>query len=187
MQNYAEFGVQAVQRFRINKVVITPDDQIIKVCEVTFLDDLKQYKLLPKNANRDKKLNEFKENGLKLVQMYASLAKSESRVLMNHAIQINKAGDKPVVLLFLVAFVIRYKNREQRQEVLEIDDFDQRLARLEKILAEEMQRVHELMQRADTYNRLDKEERRDAIRNIFKKIQNNDNNQIVPYKKSQGA
>ena len=42
------------------------------------------------------------------------------------------------------------------------------------------------MQRADTYNRLDKEERRDAIRNIFKKIQNNDNNQMMPYKKNQG-
>lgn len=39
------------------------------------------------------------------------------------------------------------------------------------------------MQRADTYNRLDKEERRDAIRNIFKKIQNNDNSQITPFKK----
>jgi hypothetical protein len=60
--------------------------------------------------------------------------------------------------------------------VLEIDDFDQRLAKLEKILSEEMHRVHELTQRADTYNRLDKEERRDALRNIYKKIQNNDNN-----------
>jgi len=57
------------------------------------------------------------------------------------------------------------------------------LERLDQILTEEMMRIQELMQRADTYNRLDKEERRDAIRNIFQKIQNNDNNQIVPFKK----
>ena len=172
-----------MQRFRIEKVVLTHDDQIIKVCEVTLIDDLKQYHSLPKSAKRDEKLAEFKEKGLKLVQMYASLAKSESRVLMNHAIRINQAGDEPVTLLFLIAFIIRYQNREQRQEVLEIDCFDQRLARLDKILAEEMSRIQELMQRADTYNRLDKEERRDAIRNIFKKIQNNDNSQVMPFKK----
>lgn len=83
--------------------------------------------MLPRDLGREKKLKEFKENGLKLVQMYASLAKSESRVLMNHAIEINKADDKPVILLYLVAFVIRYKNREQRQQVLEIDCFDRRL------------------------------------------------------------
>ena len=66
---------------------------------------------------------------------------------------------------------------------MEIDCFDQRLDRLDKILAEEMNRILELMTKADTYNRLDKEERRDAIRNIFKKIGNNDNSQIMPFKK----
>lgn len=50
-----------------------------------------------------------------------------------------------------------------------------------------MRRVHELMQRADTINRLDKEERRDAIKNIFKKIQNNDNSIMGPYKKFGGT
>ena len=93
VQNYAEFGVQAVQRFRIEKVVLTHDDQIIKVCEVTLIDDLKQYQGLPRNPKREEMLAEFKDKGLKLVQMYASLAKSESRVLMNHAIRINQAVD----------------------------------------------------------------------------------------------
>jgi len=124
VQNYAEFGVQAVQRFKIEKIVLTHEDQIIKVCEVLLVDDLKQYQSLPKSQKRDEQLAAFKEKGLKLVQMYSSLAKSESRVLMNHAIRINQAEGQPVTMLFLVAFIIRYSDREQRQEVLEIDCFD---------------------------------------------------------------
>lgn len=77
------------------------------MCEVTLIDDLKQYKALPKDAKRDEKLAELKGKGLKLVEMYASLAKSESRVLMNNAIRINQAEDQPT-LLFLIAFIIRY-------------------------------------------------------------------------------
>lgn len=41
VQNYADFGVEAMQRFRINKVLMTYDDQIIKVCEVNLIDDYK--------------------------------------------------------------------------------------------------------------------------------------------------
>jgi hypothetical protein len=47
VQNYAEFGVEAIQRFKIDKVLMTYDDQIIKVCEVTLIDDQKQYEALP--------------------------------------------------------------------------------------------------------------------------------------------
>lgn len=39
VQNYAEFGVEALQRFRIEKVVLSPEDEVVKVCEVTLLDD----------------------------------------------------------------------------------------------------------------------------------------------------
>ena len=61
------------------------------------------------------KIKEVKEKGLKLVQMYASLAKSEARILMNHSIRINSSENNPVLMLFLIAFIIRYKSREQRQ------------------------------------------------------------------------
>jgi hypothetical protein len=43
VQNYAEFGVEAIQRFRIEKVILTHDDQIIKVCEVSIIDDEAQF------------------------------------------------------------------------------------------------------------------------------------------------
>ena len=43
VQNYAEFGVEAIQRFRIEKVILTHDDQIIKVCEVSIIDDETQF------------------------------------------------------------------------------------------------------------------------------------------------
>ena len=39
LQNYAEFGVEALQRFQINNVVMSPDDEVVKVCEVTMIDD----------------------------------------------------------------------------------------------------------------------------------------------------
>ena len=39
VHNYAEFGVEAMQRFRIEKVILEPDDGIVKVCEVVLLDD----------------------------------------------------------------------------------------------------------------------------------------------------
>lgn len=46
VQNYAEFGVEAVQRFKIQKVIMSHEDQIIKVCEVTLIDDEAEYKML---------------------------------------------------------------------------------------------------------------------------------------------
>jgi hypothetical protein len=53
---------------------------------------------------------------------------------------------------------------------LEIDSFDDRLGKLNQILTQETLRIGELVKRADTYNRMDKEERREAIRTIFNKL-----------------
>ena len=53
----------------------------------------------------------MKDKGLKLIEMYASLAKSESRILMNQAIKINQAQSQPVSMLFLIASIIRYQTK----------------------------------------------------------------------------
>lgn len=58
--------------------------------------------------------------------------------------------------------------------MLEIDGFDERLESLSHTLGKAISRIEDLVKRADTYKRLDTEERREAIRNIFKKIQNSD-------------
>ena len=52
VQNYAEFGVEAIQRFRIDRVIMTHDDQIIKVCEITLIDDAQEYQSLPESPER---------------------------------------------------------------------------------------------------------------------------------------
>ena len=83
IQNYAEFGVEALQRFKINKVVLNQDDSIIKVCEVELIDDEGEYAKLKDSEVRTQLLTKVKEQGLKIIEMYASLAKSESRILMN--------------------------------------------------------------------------------------------------------
>lgn len=111
VQNYAEFGVEAIQRFRIEKVILTHDDQIIKVCEVSIIDDEAQFQSLPKDGERDSQVKGMKDKGLKLIEMYASLAKSESRILMNQAIKINQAQSQPVSMLFLIASIIRYQTK----------------------------------------------------------------------------
>ena len=104
--------------------------------------------------------------------MFASLAKTESRILMSQAIRINEAAhESPVTMLFLISSVVRYPNRDIRQQLLEIDDFDQRIEKLNDILTQEISRIEDLAKRANTYNRMGTEERREAIRNIFKKIQ----------------
>jgi hypothetical protein len=47
-----------------------------------------------------------KEQGLKLIEMYTSLAKSESKILVNQLIKINQAN--PVDMVFLISSIIRY-------------------------------------------------------------------------------
>jgi len=66
--------------------------------------------------------------------------------------------------------------------LLEIDGFDERLESLNHILGKEISRIEDLVKRADTYNRMDTDERREAIRNIFKKIQNSDYKKSGPFK-----
>jgi hypothetical protein len=59
------------------------------VCEVTLIDDQQQFKELPADGDREMRIQGVKEKGLKLIEMYISLAKSESRILMNQLIKIN--------------------------------------------------------------------------------------------------
>ena len=110
VHNYAEFGVEAIQRFRIERVVLEPSDGIVKICEVVLLDDEEQYQSLESKAERQEAIVSVKERALKLLNMYASLAKSESRTLLAMSIRISeasKAGDN-VRMLFLIAYLIRY-------------------------------------------------------------------------------
>ena len=65
------------------------DDQIVKVCEVLLVDDEEEFKKIEPNEKRYSLINKVKENSYKLIQLYASIAKTESRILMNHAIRIN--------------------------------------------------------------------------------------------------
>lgn len=56
--------------------------------------------------------------------------------------------------------------------MLEINDFDLRLKQVNEILAKELSRITELKnqtKKADTIMAMDKEQRREAIRNIFKR------------------
>lgn len=62
---------------------MTYDDQIIKVCEVNLIDDHKQFQELPQDGDREMRIQGVKEKGLKLIEMYTSLAKSESKILVN--------------------------------------------------------------------------------------------------------
>lgn len=86
--------------------------------------------------------------------MYASLAKSESRTLLAMSIRISEAGKKEeyVHMLFLIAYMIRYQSREERQSILELDGFDERLKLLDNILNREYDRIKDLVKRAETYN-----------------------------------
>lgn len=113
-----------------------------------------------------------KDKGLRLIEMYASLAKTESRILMAQAIRINETSqESPVTMLFLISSIVRYPNRDLRQKLLEIDDFDQRIEKLNQILTQEISKFQDLVKRADLTS-MDTEQRREAIRSIFKKIQN---------------
>lgn len=67
VQNYAEFGVEAVQRFKIQKVIMSHEDQIVKVCEVILIDDEDEFKKLEPNEKRNSLINKVKENSYKLI------------------------------------------------------------------------------------------------------------------------
>ena len=91
-----------------------------------------------------------KDKGLRLIEMYASLAKTESRILMAQAIRINETSqESPVTMLFLISSIVRYPNRDLRQKLLDIDDFDQRIEKLNQILTQEISKFQDLVKRAD--------------------------------------
>lgn len=95
----------------------------------------------------------MKDKALRLLQMYGSLARSESKILMGMAIRINEASRdaKHVRMLNLISFMIRYASRDERQSVLEINHFDERLQKLDSILSREIDRIKDLVKRAETY------------------------------------
>jgi hypothetical protein len=99
--------------------------------------------------------------------MYTSLAKSESKILVNQLIKINQAD--PVNMLFLICAIIRYQNREDRRKLLEIDCFDQRMAMLNQILSIEIDRIAELLKKAENI----REERKEAVRTVFRRMKDN--------------
>mmetsp|Transcript_2018 Transcript_2018/g.3576 ORF Transcript_2018/g.3576 Transcript_2018/m.3576 type:complete len:415 (+) Transcript_2018:392-1636(+) len=179
IQNYAEFGVEAIQRFKIENVIMSDDEDIIKVCEVTMLDDQAQFLSLEWTPQLAQKTLEVKKNCLKLIELHASISKSQASVLMSQAIKINQifqVGDDgsykgdPVNMVFMAASIIKHQTKQERQKMLEINCFSERLAFLEAQLEEEMKKIQELVKRADQYNKMDREERKEAIMNVFKKI-----------------
>lgn len=106
VSNYAEFSVEAIQRFRINKVLMKPvDDNIIKVCEVEMIDDQCPSKF------DEAKLKEVKEKAVKLLEIYQSLVRSQTKLVIDQVLKINNSKN-PVQTLFLVASFIRYENKD---------------------------------------------------------------------------
>lgn len=61
IQNYAEFGVEALQRFVIKRVVMNQDDSIIKVCEVELIDDEGEYGKLTDSDTRADLITKVKD------------------------------------------------------------------------------------------------------------------------------
>jgi ATP-dependent Lon protease len=107
-----------------------------------------------------------KEKGLKLIELYTSLAKSESKILVNQLIKINQAD--PVKMLFLISSIIRYQKRDERRLLLEVNCFDERLEMLNKILTQEIERIGELLTKAVWA----REERKEAVKTVFRKMGN---------------
>ena len=136
------------------------------MCEVTLIDDQKQFESLPQDGDRDMRIQGVKEKGLKLIELYTSLAKSESKILVNQLIMINQA--EPVKMLFLISSIIRYQKRDERRLLVEVDCFDQRLEMLDKILTHEIERIGELLKKAESF----REERKEAVRTVFRKMSN---------------
>ena len=103
--NYAEFGVQAIQRFVIDKVALSHDDGIVKVCEVTLLDDEEQFRSLKPSEKRDQAIKRVKESALQLLAMYGSLSRSQMESLRQLGKRIREAYEhgKYVDMLFLIA------------------------------------------------------------------------------------
>ena len=183
MRDYAEFSVEAVSRFVIKKVLTS--DQIIKLCEVEMLDDAAEFAKVVSNATaeerkaRESQILLAKTTAMKLMELYDKVeydAKERPRGLMDKALKISKsAQEEPVKLLFLIAAVLRLprsninKSRKALQELLDINSFDERLKRVNELLASELARVTEVKTRAEKILQMDKEARGEAIRNMLKR------------------
>ena len=76
IQNYVEFSVEATQRFLIEKLVLDKDSELVKICEVTRLDDDAEFAQLTKSSERDEKLKIVKQKALRLIELYTQLAKN---------------------------------------------------------------------------------------------------------------
>ena len=74
VQNHVEFSVEAVKRFKITKVIMSQDDQIVKICEVKIKDD--SINALPASKIRDELIIEIKDKALKLIELFTSLSRN---------------------------------------------------------------------------------------------------------------
>jgi len=108
---------------------MSDEDDIIKVCEVTLLDDKAEFEELLKNGKSEilPKLEDMKIKSLRLIEMYAALAKTQAKILMTQAIKINQIfsynrndglkGDA-VALLYMIASILKFPNKDERQHLL---------------------------------------------------------------------
>ena len=61
---------------------------------------------------------------------------------MNQAMKITQSSNEaPVDLLFLIASVIKTQSRVLKQELLEINDFQNRLEKLNNLLNQEIEKI----------------------------------------------
>ena len=183
MRDYAEFSVEGVSRFAIKKVLTA--DQTSKLCEVEMLDDAAEFAKAAANATaqereaRDGKILQAKTAVLELMELYDKVdsdGKERPSGLMDRALRISKsARDEPVKLLFLIAATLRLqpnntytrndmdKSKTMLQELLNIDSFDQRLEKVNELLAAELARVKEVKTRAEKLLQMNEEKRKEAI------------------------
>ena len=71
-------------------------------------------------------------------------------------------------MLFLISSIIRYQKRDERRLLVEVECFDQRMEMLSKILTQEIERIGELLKKAENV----REERKEAVRTVFRKMNN---------------
>lgn len=130
IQSYTEFSVEATGRFKIQKVVVSHEDQVVKLCEVEGIDDHFDYKKLKKDQKRFTLISQTKDQGLRMIELQSG-NKDDPKLLMNQAMKINKSAlQNPVDMCYLIASVIKFHSRKVKQELLEISPFDERLNKL---------------------------------------------------------
>ena len=72
--------------------------------------------------------------------------------------KINKsAKQNPVDLLYLIASVIKFSSRKIKQELLEINNFDERISNLQQILKKEIEKGLEIKMQAEKLMAMNKD------------------------------